>query len=63
MRRPGRRHVVSRTLEEVTRTFQRLGFDVVQSPEIELDLYNFESLNFPADHPARDMQDTFYVRG
>jgi phenylalanyl-tRNA synthetase alpha chain len=62
-RRPGHRHVVSRTLEEVTRTFQRLGFDVVQSPEIELDLYNFESLNFPADHPARDMQDTFYVHG
>jgi phenylalanyl-tRNA synthetase alpha chain len=62
-RPPGHRHVVSRTLEEVTRTFQRLGFDVVQSPEIELDLYNFESLNFPADHPARDMQDTFYVHG
>jgi len=63
MRRPGRRHVVSRTLEEITRTFQRLGFDVVESPEVELDLYNFESLNFPADHPARDMQDTFYVHG
>jgi phenylalanyl-tRNA synthetase alpha chain len=46
----------------VTRTFQRLGFDVVQSPEIELDFYNFESLNIPADHPARDMQDTFYIR-
>jgi phenylalanyl-tRNA synthetase alpha chain len=60
-RRPGKRHVVSRTLEEVTRTFQRLGFDVVQSPEVELDLYNFEMLNIPADHPARDMQDTFYV--
>jgi len=63
MRRPGRRHVVSRTLEEITRTFERLGFDVVQSPEVELDLYNFESLNFPPDHPARDMQDTFYVHG
>ena len=63
MRRPGRRHVVSRTLEEITRTFQRLGFDVVESPEVELDLYNFESLNFPDDHPARDMQDTFYVHG
>ena len=63
MRRPGRRHVVSRTLEEVTRTFQRLGFEVVESPEIELDTYNFESLNFPKDHPARDMQDTFYVHG
>src|SRR4029078_13036846 len=50
-------------LEEITRTFQRLGFEVVQSPEVELDLYNFESLNFPADHPARDMQDTFYVQG
>ena len=61
MRRPGRRHPVSRTLEEIARTFQRLGFDVAQGPEIELDYYNFEALNFPADHPARDMQDTFYV--
>jgi phenylalanyl-tRNA synthetase alpha chain len=41
--------------------FARLGFEIEQGPEIELDWYNFEALNVPADHPARDMQDTFYV--
>ena len=60
-RTPGRRHPVSRTLEEIVRTFARLGFDVATGPEIESDFYNFESLNFPKDHPARDMQDTFFV--
>ncbi|MCI0574289.1 MAG: phenylalanine--tRNA ligase subunit alpha, partial [Myxococcaceae bacterium] len=59
--RPGRRHPVSRTLEDVVRTFARLGFDVLHGPEIELDYFNFEALNLPKDHPARDMQDTFYV--
>jgi phenylalanyl-tRNA synthetase alpha chain len=61
LRRPGRRHPVSRTLEEIVTTFTRLGFEVYDGPEIELDFYNFESLNVPKDHPARDMQDTFYV--
>jgi phenylalanyl-tRNA synthetase alpha chain len=61
-RAPGRRHPVTRTLEEIVRTFARLGFEVAQGPEIELDYYNFEALNIPKDHPARDMQDTFYVR-
>jgi phenylalanyl-tRNA synthetase alpha chain len=60
-RRPGHRHPVSRTLEDIVRTFARLGFEVATGPEIELDRYNFEALNIPADHPARDMQDTFYV--
>jgi len=59
--RPGRRHPVSATLEEIVQTFARLGFDVATGPEVELDWYNFEALNMPADHPARDMQDTFYV--
>jgi phenylalanyl-tRNA synthetase alpha chain len=59
--RPGRRHPVSRTMEDIARTFARLGFEVAQGPEIELDYYNFEALNLPKDHPARDMQDTFYV--
>jgi len=59
--RPGRRHPVSRTLEEVVRTFARLGFEVAEGPELELDFFNFEALNLPGDHPARDMQDTFYV--
>ena len=60
-RTPGRRHPVSQTLEDIVSTFQRLGFDVAQGPEIELDWYNFEALNIPKDHPARDMQDTFYA--
>jgi len=60
-RAPGHRHLVSRTLDDVIRSFQRLGFEVFTGPEIELDALNFEALNIPADHPARDMQDTFYV--
>lgn len=58
---PGRRHPVSRTMEEIVQTFARLGFSVARGPEIELDAFNFEALNMPKDHPARDMQDTFYV--
>ncbi|MFZ5470544.1 MAG: phenylalanine--tRNA ligase subunit alpha [Myxococcota bacterium] len=57
----GRRHPVSRTMEDIVRTLSRMGFDVASGPEVELDLYNFEALNIPKDHPARDMQDTFYV--
>jgi phenylalanyl-tRNA synthetase alpha chain len=62
-RRPamGRKHPITQTWEEVTRIFMGLGFDVVEGPEVELDYYNFEALNIPKDHPARDMQDTFYV--
>ncbi len=59
--RPGHRHPVARTLEDIVATFSRLGFDVVSGPEIELDWYNFEALNVGPDHPARDMQDTFYA--
>ncbi len=57
----GHRHPVSRTLSEIVSVFQRLGFSVRGGPEIEKDYYNFEALNIPKDHPARDMQDTFYV--
>lgn len=57
----GRRHPVTQTLEDSVEIFARLGFSVVQGPDVELDYYNFEALNQPADHPARDMQDTFYV--
>ncbi|MHB8878310.1 MAG: phenylalanine--tRNA ligase subunit alpha [Myxococcaceae bacterium] len=60
-RPPGRRHPVSRTLEEIVRIFSRLGFEVATGPEVELDYYNFQALNFLDDHPARDMQDTFFV--
>ncbi|HMK72711.1 MAG TPA: phenylalanine--tRNA ligase subunit alpha [Myxococcaceae bacterium] len=60
-RPPGHRHLVSRTLDDVIQSFQRLGFEVFTGPEVEVDALNFEALNIPADHPARDMQDTFYV--
>ncbi len=57
----GHRHPITRATEEITAIFARLGFEVANGPEIELDWYNFEALNLPPDHPARDMQDTFYV--
>ncbi len=57
----GRLHPITRTAIEISRIFQRLGFETVEGPEVELDYYNFEALNIPKDHPARDMQDTFYV--
>ncbi len=59
--RRGRRHPVTRASDDITDIFARLGYEVATGPEIELDWYNFEALNIPADHPARDMQDTFYV--
>ena len=59
--RPGRIHPVTQVMEEIEEIFSGLGFDVAEGPEVELDYYNFEALNLPKDHPARDMQDTFYV--
>jgi phenylalanyl-tRNA synthetase alpha chain len=57
----GHRHPVTRAADEIVSIFGRLGYEVASGPEIELDWYNFEALNIPADHPARDMQDTFYL--
>ncbi len=57
----GRLHPISQTAAEICRIFNWLGFETVEGPEIELDYYNFEALNIPRDHPARDMQDTFYI--
>jgi phenylalanyl-tRNA synthetase alpha chain len=57
----GTKHPVTLVIEEVSEIFAGLGFQVAEGPEIELDYYNFEALNFPKDHPARDMQDTFFV--
>lgn len=57
----GHRHPVTRAAEDIAAIFARLGYEVASGPEIELDWYNFEALNMPPDHPARDMQDTFYV--
>lgn len=56
----GSHHPVMQILHESREIFKRLGFDVCEGPEIETDYYNFEALNIPQNHPARDMQDTFY---
>ncbi|GBE14679.1 MAG TPA: phenylalanine--tRNA ligase subunit alpha [Proteobacteria bacterium] len=61
LRRQGYRHPISLVMEEALSIFQGLGFSIRQGPEIEKDYYNFEALNIPRDHPARDMQDTFYI--
>lgn len=65
---PGRRpapsgsiHPITQTLEDIKDVFQRFGFSVAEGPEIEDDWHNFTALNFPPDHPARDMQDTFFL--
>jgi phenylalanyl-tRNA synthetase alpha chain len=57
----GRRHPLTIVLDEIKCIFQGLGFRVEDGPEIESDYYNFEALNIPANHPARDMQDTLYL--
>lgn len=64
---PGRRtpcgtiHPVTRVEKEICDIFATLGFSIAEGPEVELDYYNFEALNIPPDHPARDMHDTFYI--
>jgi phenylalanyl-tRNA synthetase alpha chain len=58
---PGSLHPVTLVSDEIVDIFSRLGFSVAEGPEIEQDFYNFEALNIPKDHPARDMQDTFYI--
>jgi phenylalanyl-tRNA synthetase alpha chain len=57
----GHLHPITLVIKEVCQIFSRMGFRVVKGPNVELDYYNFEALNFPKDHPARDMQDTLYV--
>jgi phenylalanyl-tRNA synthetase alpha chain len=57
----GTLHPVTRISNEICDIFAHMGFLVVEGPEVESDYYNFEALNFPKDHPARDMQDTFFV--
>ena len=64
---PGKRpargtlHPITQVMDEVINIFSFMGFEVAEGPEIESDYYNFEALNIPKDHPARDMQDTFYI--
>ncbi len=60
---PGRRHPLMSTIEEIVDIFSGLGYRVAEGPEIETDHYNFTALNIPEHHPARDMQDTFYLGG
>lgn len=57
----GHLHPVTLTMREIKKIFMRMGFDVTEGPEIENDYFNFEALNLPKDHPARDMQDSFYI--
>jgi phenylalanyl-tRNA synthetase alpha chain len=57
----GREHPINKVLVEIKDIFVSMGFDIEDGPEVELDYYNFEALNIPKDHPARDMQDTFYI--
>jgi phenylalanyl-tRNA synthetase alpha chain len=60
---PGALHPLTQVHDEIVDVFTGMGFAVADGPEVELDYYNFEALNIPKDHPARDMQDTFYVSG
>lgn len=57
----GKAHPVTQTLERITSIFTQMGFQSVTGPEVETDYYNFDALNTPADHPARDLHDTFYL--
>lgn len=57
----GSEHIISQTINNISNIFKGLGFSVYVGPELESDENNFESLNFPPDHPARDMQDTFFI--
>ncbi len=59
---PGSLHPLTQTLEEMKKIFYRLGFSIAHGPEIEDDFHNFTALNFPPNHPARDEQDTFFIR-
>ncbi len=64
VRRPiGAEHPVIKTVHEIVGIFQRLGYSVAEGPVVETDYYNFESLNFPPNHPARDTQDTLFIAG
>lgn len=58
----GHRHLISKIIKEITDIFIGLGYKVAEGPEVELDYNNFKALNTPADHPARSLQDTFYIK-
>ena len=56
-------HILNQVMDDICRTFYGMGFEIARGPDVETDYYNFEALNFPPDHPARDMQDTLFVEG
>lgn len=60
-RHMGTKHVINQVMDDIEELFIGLGYEVVNGPEVEEDHYNFEMMNLPKDHPARDMQDTFYI--
>jgi phenylalanyl-tRNA synthetase alpha chain len=57
----GRRHIISQVFREMKRIFHGLGYSLASGPDVELEYYNFQALNFPEEHPSRDLQDTFYI--
>ena len=59
--RLGNRHPLTRVIEEIEDLFLGMGYEIVEGPEVEKDYYNFEAMNLPKGHPARDMQDSFYI--
>lgn len=61
--RTGVVHIINQVIEDICDCFRGMGFEIAKGPNIETDYYNFEALNFPPDHPARDMQDTMFVEG
>ena len=60
---PGHKHPMTNVIDEIKRIFIGMGYEIAEGPDVETDYYNFEALNIPANHPAKDEQDTFYVEG
>ena len=60
---PGARHPVTTVGERLADVFVAMGYEIAEGPEVEAEWYNFDALNFPPDHPAREMQDTLFVAG
>jgi len=61
--RVGVKHLTTQVIDEICEIFYGMGFEIARGPDVETDFYNFGALNFPPDHPARDMQDTFFIEG
>jgi phenylalanyl-tRNA synthetase alpha chain len=59
----GKKHPLTNVIDEITEVFIGMGYEIAEGPEVEKDYYNFEALNIPENHPAKDVQDTFYING